>query len=70
MFDLNGVLCHCEARSSVKMGAKAFEVQDNVFSDRTPTLIGTKNGIFNKMGVLDPPKIILSILVVVKMNLL
>ena len=42
MFDLNGVLCHCEARSSVKMEAKAFEVQDNVFSDRTPTLVGTK----------------------------
>ena len=30
----------------------------------------SSNGIFNKMGVLDPPKIILSILVVVKMNLL
>ena len=27
------------------------------------------NDIFNKMGVLDPPKITLSILVVVKMNL-
>ena len=42
MFNLNGVLCHCEARSSVNMGAKAFEVQDNAFSDRTPTLVGTK----------------------------
>ena len=42
VFDLNGVLCHCEARSTIKMGSRAFEMQNNVFSDRTPTVVGTK----------------------------
>ena len=42
IFDLNGVLCHCEARSTIKIGSRAFKVEDNSFSDRTPTVVGTK----------------------------
>ena len=41
VFDLNGVLCHCDARSAFK-GKQWHRVEDNVFSNREPTLIGTK----------------------------
>lgn len=41
VFDLNGVLCQCEARSSVK-DMRVHRPEDNVYSDREPTLIGTK----------------------------
>lgn len=41
VFDLNGVLCQCEPKSSVK-GGEAHRPEDNVFSHREPTIIGTK----------------------------
>ena len=42
VLDLNGILCECVGRSSLRKGVTTHNVKDNIFSDECPTIARTK----------------------------
>jgi len=50
VFDLNGVLCECFDKSYGRNFKKLYSVEDNVLSNRTPTIVGTK-AVFARQNV-------------------
>ena len=42
VLDLNGILCECVGRSSLRKGMTTHNVKDNIFSNECSTIAGTK----------------------------